>query len=104
MTEDEVLNLEEFSRRNSKFNIPTYNNLVAFFMDCEFSNKPGVYRSHDFFKRFAKENSELERRLTLAITKLDRINSYTLEPFTNDLYEAYKIMKSYGVSNPDLFN
>lgn len=98
--EPEILSLAEFARRNPT--IPKYNNFFLFFA----AGVPGdLYRRAAHYKRFAQEHPDLAASLCDKIqNQRDRslTTSQSLKPFDSDLYEAYKIMKSYGVSDTDL--
>ena len=82
--------------------LPRYNNFPLHFT----TRGIGVScRELPYFKRFQTEQPDLERRLTEAITNRDRTidTSSSFKPFEPELYQAYLIMKDYGVSDTDLF-
>jgi len=65
------------------------------------------YLKDDFYKRFQAENPELDSKLYNAISEIIKTKSLNariaaLQPYLNDLYEAYKLMRSYGASDVDL--
>lgn len=98
--EPEMISFEEFRRRNP---IPRYNNFFLYF-----AFGPGeIYRRAEHYKKFAGEYPEIAASLCDKIqNQRDRslTTSNSLRPFDEDLYEAYKIMKGYGVSDVDLFS
>ncbi|MFA5792944.1 MAG: hypothetical protein WC897_03695 [Candidatus Gracilibacteria bacterium] len=93
-----ILTFKEFTVRNP---IPRYNNLVLYFI----TNWSGhLHRRQAHFQRFQKENPELEERLRQGLMSLKYFTGELVEPYDADLYEAYKIMRSYdGVSDRNLF-
>jgi hypothetical protein len=98
--EKPILSFEEFSHRDT---IPRYNNFFLYFS----AGAGETYRQATHYQRFAQENPELARTLCDKIqNQRDRqlSTSESLKPFDADLYEAYKIMRSYGVSDRELFS
>ena len=78
---------------------PTYNNFMLFFTDNEgFATKRESSRA---FQRFAKENPDVESKLTHRISEIlksrdpQNPRDKQLKEIEADLYEAYKIMLSY---------
>ena len=63
-----------------------------------------LIRATPHFQRFKQEHSDLEQKLTGAISNSDSsIPRYKCIKLQEDLlYEAYLIMHSYGVSDNDL--
>ena len=98
--ESQILSLEKFVHRSP---LPRYNNFFLYF-----TGEGGVgkfYREEEHYKRFAEEHPSMAASLCDKIqNQLDKNNkSESLKLFENDLYEAYKIMRGYGVSDRDLF-
>lgn len=64
-----------------------------------------TYRETEYYKKFSAENPDMARSLCEKIQKIDPIKVMTEEtkPYERELYEAYKIMRGYGVSDQDLF-
>ena len=79
-----------------------YNNFFLYF-----AGRAGeIYRKAEHYKRFAEEHPDMAASLCDKIQNQRDRNKFTsesLKPFDADLHEAYKIMKSYGVSDRDLF-
>ena len=100
--EQRILTFEKFSERDES-NYPRFGNFYAYF-----DNDPdGIYRDKPHFVRFERENPELSASLQEKIRnrRVQTGNtSGSLRPFDQDLYEAYKIMKSYGISDRALFS
>ena len=95
----DVLTFEEFISRDSH-GAAKHNN---FYM--HFEGAPH-YVNTTHYRRFTNENPDLAASLSHKIRQRDkRPYSMTqqLQPFEQDLYEAYKIMRSYGVSDRELF-
>lgn len=94
-----ILSFEEFTARTPS---PKYNNLVLYFTTGENGEK--FYRSQAHFQKFLEEHPELEKRLRIGIMSLNYFSGETFKPFDRDLYEAYKILRTYeGVSDGNLF-
>ena len=64
-----------------------------------------IYRGNAWYKRFAREHSDMVELLENEIQNKDTSKSTAdaLGPFERELYEAYTIMRSYGASDADLF-
>ncbi len=103
MAVDEVLTFEDFSSREDNF--PRYNNFYGYW-ESEESMLGMVYRKKPHALRFQQEHSDLDKKLQEEIKGMviTRSVSEALKPFDRDLYEAYVIMKGFGVSNKDLFS
>lgn len=57
------------------------------------------------FQRFQNEHPELEETLRIGLMSIGEFfTAENTRPFDANLYEAYKIMRSYGVSDNDLFS
>lgn len=96
----QILSLEEFARRSP---IPRYNNFFLYFT----RGAGEIYRQAEHYKRFAEEHADMAASLCDKIQNQRDSNKFTsesLKPFDADLYEAYKIMCGYGVSDRDLFS
>lgn len=96
-----LLTLEQFTPSR-------YNNFYLYFAvagtdniaDYAYSRKPHI-------QKFVRENAELAANLCNKIQNERNRGSSKfqgLEQYNADLYEAYKIMRGYGVSNWDLFS
>jgi hypothetical protein len=83
------LSLEEFREQCNNF--PLY-----FVDDCKHWR-----REKEHFLRFQRENSDLEKELTMGITKIRRTPEYSrvFELFENELYKSYNIMRKYSPKN-----
>ena len=92
-----ILSFEEFSRRDSDDGIPNYNN---FFLNFDVGFFADIYRKQKHYKKFAVEYPEIAATLC---EKIPKTKSKDLKLLDRNLYEAYKIMRSYGVSDIDLF-
>lgn len=91
-----ILSFEEFSRRDP---VPRYNNFFLYF-----TRNPD-YKKNLYYQRFVKEYPEIASTLSEKISKHceGKYTSQSMKQFDQELYEAYKIMRSYGVSDRDLF-
>ena len=99
-----ILTFEEFTSRDSH-GVPRHNNFYLHF--CNDGMFVEGYKQQAYYKKFASKNPTMTKELNYKIqNKLDTSNGTAkgLEPFERDLYEAYKIMRSYGVSDIDLFS
>ncbi|OGI64080.1 hypothetical protein A3H53_04200 [Candidatus Nomurabacteria bacterium RIFCSPLOWO2_02_FULL_40_10] len=96
-----ILSFEEFSDRtlDAPSTIPRYNNFFMFFS----SGVGKIYRQQKCYKKFLSEHPDKAMSLC---DKLQSCNytSESLKPLDRELYEAYKIMRSYGISDKDLFS
>jgi len=103
MTQPQPLTFEQFVERDARYDHPTYNNFISFFMTSGIV--ADIIRNQPHFLRFKNEHSDLEARLTDGIMNLDKSidTNKAIIPFESDLYQAYLIMHSYGVSDEDLF-
>ena len=99
----DVLSFEEFRARD-KSNHPKYDNFWCYFSMGAFSD---LIRTKAHYIRFVQENAMAVEALRNKIEN-ERVKtgstSDSLKPFDQDLYYAYVIMKSYGVSDRDLFS
>ena len=101
-----VLSFEEFSRRYATPNdpAPRYNNFFFYFNKGEGGRR---FREKEHYKKFANEHPDIATSLCEKIgNQRDEKHgaSQSLKPFDRDLYEAYKIMRTYGVEDKDLFS
>ena len=98
-----MLSFEDFSNRNHRLGIPRYNNFYGYFA-------PGTligitYQKKGCYRRFATEQPEMTTKLCrrvreeILLPKIDPPKS-----IDHDLYEAYRIMSGYGISDEDLFS
>jgi len=97
MPVDEILTFEEFSARENNF----YG-----YWDSEESLLGMVHRKKPHALRFQQEHPDLDRKLLAEIVNMSVTTSVSeaLKPFDRDLYEAYRIMRGFGVSDKDLFS
>lgn len=96
--ETRALSFEEFTFGNPA---PRFQNFWLFFATGD-----GVYRRREpYYQRFAAEHPEMAESLCVKIQGKDKKIDTTeaLKPFHKDLYEAYKIIRGYGVSHQELF-
>ena len=96
-----VLSFNEFCDRtkNPPSTIPRYNNFFFYFLPGPTGDS---YRRAKHFLRFLSEHPDLNILLCEKMNNIDD-SSDSLLPYEPNLYEAYKIMRGYGVSDGDLF-
>ena len=101
--EQPILSFEEFSSRDhpGHSDLPHYSNFWLYF-GSGFCGE--AYRTSEVYKKLADEHPELAASLCNKIQNLPYITSENLKPFDEDLYKAYKIMRSYGASDRNLFS
>ncbi|MEK7128603.1 MAG: hypothetical protein AAB933_03520 [Patescibacteria group bacterium] len=96
--------MEEFSNRTLDYpsTIPNYNNFFLFFVSGPSGD---VHRKKKHFERFVSEHPSLNLTLHNGIGDIPPYSdvSENLKPYDQNLYEVYKIMRSYGVSDKELF-
>ncbi len=101
-----VLTFEEFRYRDEA-DVPKYDNFFIYFDGTEFAE---FYREKEYYKKFASEYPDIAESLCEKIQSKRNLSKNNLEflkaleSFERELYEAYKIMRSYGVSDQDLFS
>ncbi len=98
--QEPVLSFEEFILRD-KYGFPRYNNFHLYFTGWHY------YINREHFKRFVSEHKAMAESLTKKVKSLaveNWINPELLKPLDRELYEAYKIMHSYGVADHNLFS
>ncbi|MBP6921310.1 hypothetical protein KBB89_02060 [Candidatus Gracilibacteria bacterium] len=88
---------ENFLPRES-FSTTSYNNFLLFFY-----RHMGAYRRNPNFLKFQNENPRLESELTALFSDQVGIGNPNYEQESR-LYEAYRIMKGYGISDRELFD
>ncbi len=96
--DNEILSFEEFTARD-QYGIIRYNNIIAFW----FTGKSMIskyYRETEHARRFQREHPELDQRLC---EDMKPAITPTNLPVKKRLYSAYKIMRSYGLSDEQLF-
>lgn len=101
--EPKILSFEEFSFCGTN-NYPHYDNFFLHFAAPDFATD--LYKKREYYKKFILEYPDIAEALNNKIQNMNRSLSSTaksLEPFLKDLYEAYKIMRGYGVSDHELF-
>jgi hypothetical protein len=80
---------------------PRYNNFVLYFVDLP----ANTYREKEHFLRFQEENPALEDGLTKILTVWrDTHEERYRKKMEPRLHRAYKTMRSYGVSDEELFS
>jgi hypothetical protein len=103
--EPHILSFEEFVMRDPERHIiPTYGNFTLYFDKGTIAE---TNREKKHYKKLALKHPELVHRLQNEIRNRNEgttgfSNSESLKPAEKDLYEAYKIMRGYGVSDKDL--
>jgi len=105
MSELDLLSFEEFIDRKGS-HIPTYNNLNLNIVWG--TQEPLISRNSDLcepYLRFKKEHLKLFESIREKLRNLKRGNSLAdvLKPVESNLYKAYKILRTYGVSDETLF-
>jgi len=98
-----VLTFEEFTYHDKAgLNHPRFNN---FFLYFEKGWAADIYKSTEHYKRFEREHPDLALDLNKKIQNTNKMGgtSEALKPYLKDLYEAYVIMRGYGVSDTELF-
>ena len=100
-----ILSFEEFSYRGSDGKRPPrYENFYSYFCD---GLSGEAYRTNVNYLKFAKENSVLNQLLRSKVPTCIKdmfSRSEDLKIVDRELYEAYKIMRGYGVSDTDFFS
>lgn len=109
MTQPQPLTFEQFVERvplghpvENDPGIPRYNTFPLNFT----TEGPAadLIRKQPHVVRFIEEHPGLEGKLREGIMNRDRLidTSEALKPFERNMYEAYLIMRDYGVSDEDL--
>ncbi|MFA6428100.1 MAG: hypothetical protein WCW02_00955 [Candidatus Buchananbacteria bacterium] len=100
-----ILSFEEFSLRGPD-NRPRYENFFLFFAKADPEAYDG-YHDKLCYKKFIAENPELNQilnnKVQAVIDSKILSRSKSFKEFDDQLYEAYKIMRGYGVSDEELF-
>ena len=101
----EILSFEKFSSV-VKDTHPLSDNFYVYFSKLDFLAP--IYKAQPYYIRFAKENPELNERLCSEIEQsaeeIMSMGAEGLRAHFKDLYEAYKIMRSYpNITDHDLF-
>ena len=102
-SEERPLTFDEFTKRDERGK-HAFGNFFMHFMDIGMAGP--LYRTSSYFRRFQESNDGLETRLTEGITAIAGQavqTSDALQPHESDLYEAYVVMRSYGVPDETLF-
>lgn len=101
-SESRLLTRKEFCSLDS-LGMPRYLNFSGYFAIGPVAE---VLRQQRHYQRFAQKYPKLNERLCSKIQKRDTAQAIYefLKPLEDDLYEAYKIMCTYGVSNNDLLS
>lgn len=93
------LTFEDFTAKIPGTEAPTHNNFYLFFV------RGSWHQRKPQFQRFSAENPELTARLVKKITGDDEgASAATSTKFDEELYEAYKIFKSYSYTDEELFS
>src|SRR3989344_5095656 len=101
----DVLSFKEFCKRDDfPPYCPRHGNFFAYFAKGS-GGYLKIKRGQAHYKRFKAENPDLDESTKQRFESFDdrRGTSEALKPYESYLYEAYKIMKSYGVSDKILF-
>ncbi len=102
--ENEVLSFEAFTAWEK--GAPPYNNFFLYFFDVPRNPISEIYRRKEHFVAFKEREPGLERKITSMLTAQaqSRIGTkVVLQPLEPDLYQAYVLMRQYGVSDEVLF-
>jgi len=86
--------------------VPRYNNFF-FHWDLERGMFSDVKRKEPYMVRFRNENPEFDRSLCDKVTSRkgdDVSTTESLKPLNTELYQAYTIIKTYGVADDVLFS
>ena len=95
-----ILSFEEFSYRASdEMNTPRQGSFFGYFASGDLGD---ARRKTEYYKRFEKEYTDMAKSLREKIQSQSYITSDSLKPLDRDLYEAYKIMRSYGIPDNEL--
>ena len=101
--QEPALTFEEFTKKSGGH--AYYNNFIAPFMGEGIATS--IYKNLPHNKRFAAENPELYESISRQIQAADPTTEHgwsgKLESVEPELYEAYLIMKEYGLSDEELF-
>lgn len=109
----EILNFKDFTYRDHGNPRPRYNNFFLFFAGGKEEELKNI---KPFFRKFLLEHKDMADLLCHDIQnremfKKDQFENLiplfigdSLEPFNKRLYDVYKILRSYGVSDEELFN
>jgi len=106
MVETSALPFEEFSKEG-KYGYPKWNNMFLPFV----SEEGSIYREKLHFQRFKEEHLDFEKKLSKRAKNQVLVHDglFThqspgaLRPLARELYEVYKIMRSYGFSDAAIF-
>ncbi|GEM_PF-2185046 len=98
-----ILTFEEFSfRADNDMNTPRQGSFFGYFDRGLLGD---ARRITEHYKRFAFEHPDMTTELCDKIQNMrdeSKGTSESLKPFDRDLYEAYKIMRSYGIPDSEL--
>ncbi len=102
---NDVLSFEEFCHRKDFHGaeIPTYHNFIWHFGAGGMVTE--IYQTQAHYLRFVQEYPAPAALLVDEVRKLDPKQAWSqvTKPLERELYEAYKIMRSYGVTDQELF-
>ena len=107
ITKNKILTFKQFNERipfgSVKVEAPRYRNFFLRFI--EIGHVAKFIRKETYMVRFQKEHPTLDRTLCEKVTKLMKYKdrSKALKQVDKELYKAYRILKSYGISDKDLF-
>ena len=97
-SEPKILSFEEFRHREPNSN-KRYNNFHIYFGNGLLSE---IFQKQKYYKKFKSEHLDMVISLRKKMESLQG-TSKSLAYIEKDLYEAYKIMRSYGASDAVLF-
>lgn len=102
----QILSYEEFTERDHErpgIIAPRYNNFKLFFEDDPIRTKKPYFQQllkehHELVSKIIRQFQELEQMFDFNDSRREAIKD--IEP---DMYEAYKLMRSYGAEDEELF-
>jgi len=99
-----MLTFKEFTAKNYRGG-PKHNNFTHHFLPNGFLGT--LIRQQGFVKRFINENREMDALLQIKareeVARIKKIGGGYSVQFEKELYEAYKILSSYGIPDDKLF-
>lgn len=97
----DILAFEEFVKKNSE-GFSRYSNFIGNWMNPK-SIAGAIYRNTPHSLRFQKEFPELDSILLDYTSKIKKLSDREIVDYEKKLYEAYKIMKRWRISDKKLF-
>jgi len=105
-----VVAYDEFTADAHRMPIPLYNNFFMYFIDIDYGKGIPNPRSEGFYQEFKESHTDLEQKLSSAITKAHLIQKKggvskwpVIEALHKEMYKAYTVMRASGATNDDLF-